>query len=85
MRCLMSELLFDRPFDATDATNHCQPSLLAAVESMRKDPKVLEGVVKIQKAFLSQNDCLCHGDLSPDNMLVTQDQFRVSTCFWYGS
>ncbi len=79
MRQLMSELLFDRPFDPMDATNHCQPRLLAAAESMRKDTHVLENVAKIKKAFLTQNDCLCHGDLSPDNILVVPSQFRVRT------
>ena len=74
----MSELLFDKPFDPMDVTNHCQPCLHVAVDSVRKDPYVLEKVAKIKRAFLTQNDCLCHGDLSPDNILVCSSQFRVS-------
>lgn len=77
----MSELLFDRPFNPMDVTNHCQPCLLASVELVRKDQRVLEKVASIKTAFLTQNDCLCHGDFSPDNILVSSSQFRVRACW----
>ena len=81
----MSELLFDKPFNSADVTNHCQPRLLAVAETMRRDPHVLEKVAKTKTAFLTQNDSLCHGDLSPDNILVTPHEFRVSASFFVWS
>lgn len=73
----MSELLFDRPFDAKDKTNRCHPELLPVVNAMRKNSRIIEKVRSIQRSFLMQDDCLCHGDFATDNILVTSDSFRV--------
>ena len=73
----MSELLFDKPFDPADQTNQCNPLLLPAIQAMRTDPQVVQKVAKVKKAFLRQDDCLCHGDLATDNVLVQSGNFRV--------
>lgn len=79
----MSELLFDRPFDCLDKTNHCNPLLLPSIDAVRKDEQVLEKVASIKRAFLGQDDCLCHGDLATDNILVYSNSFRVRVCWLF--
>ena len=79
----MSELLFDRPFDPRNKTNRCNPKLYAAIDSVRNDVNVMEKVAVTKKAFLNQNDCLCHGDFATDNILVNSDSFRVSCSNMY--
>ena len=74
----MAELLFDRPFNSEERSNTCNPQLTSEVEQIRRDPEILTQFAKLKKAFLQQNDCLCHGDLATDNVMVTREQFRVS-------
>ena len=77
----MSELLFDKPFNSTERSNTVNCQLSAEVELVRGDAEVLGEVAKLKTAFFEQNDCLCHGDLAIDNVMVTGDQFRVwSVC-----
>lgn len=78
MRNLMSQLLFDRPFDPKDATNRINPALLHTIDTIRFDAQVVEKVAMTKRAFLGQNDCVCHGDLGPDNILLKETDFRVS-------
>jgi len=77
MRQLMSNLLFDRPLNAEDKTNNCRPEILPHANALRRNSKIVGKVRKIQQDFLAQNDCLCHGDFSADNILVTRDSFKV--------
>ncbi len=77
MRLLMSSLLFDRPLDSADKTNTCRLELVPYVKAIRDNSELVEKVKKVQKAFLTQNDCLCHGDFSTDNIMVTPDYFKV--------
>ena len=77
MRRLMAELLFDRPFNSEEKSNTCNPQLTSEVERIRRDPEILAQLAKLKKAFLEQDDCLCHGDLATDNVMVTGEQFRV--------
>ena len=77
MRRLMAELLFDRPFNSEERSNTCNPQLTSEVERIRRDPEILAQLAKFKKAFLEQDDCLCHGDLATDNVMVTGEQFRV--------
>ncbi len=73
----MSQLLFDKPFDPNDTTNRVNPKLLTTVDSIRKDRTVKDKVAVTRKAFLTQDDCLCHGDFATDNILVKSSDFRV--------
>ena len=73
----MAELLFDRPFNPEEKSNTYNPQLTSDVERIRGDGEVLSQVAKLKRAFLQQNDCLCHGDLATDNVMVTGAQFRV--------
>ena len=77
MRQLMAELLFDRPFNALERSNTCHPELIDEVHEIRSDRGILGQLAKLKKAFLEQNDCLCHGDLATDNVMAVGDQFRV--------
>ena len=77
MRHLMSNLLFDRPLNPADSTNTCSPELLPLVDAMRKDSRIVGRVRATRQAFLTQNDCLCHGDFATDNILVTSDSFKA--------
>ena len=77
MRQLMAELLFDRPFNSEEKSNTCNPQLAAEVERIRSDPEILTRLAELKRAFLHQDDCLCHGDLATDNVMVTGEQFRV--------
>ena len=77
MRLLMAELLFDRPFNALERSNTHHPDLSAEVQEIRNNREVLGQWTKLKIAFLEQNDCLCHGDLATDNVMVTEEQFRV--------
>lgn len=64
MRTLMSQLLIDRPFDPGDRPTGVRvPLLLGSVKLVREDVGVLEKVAAVKRAFLCQDDCLCHGDL----------------------
>jgi 5-methylthioribose kinase len=74
----MAELLFDRPFNSEERSNTCNPQLTSEVERIRRDPEILTQFSKLKRAFLQQDDCLCHGDLATDNVMVTGEQFRVS-------
>ena len=73
----MSELLFDRPFNSTEQSNKINHHLSEEVQQVRGDAVVLCEVAKLKTAFLQQNDCLCHGDLATDNVMVTEGEFRV--------
>ena len=73
----MSELLFDRPFNSTEQSNTINHHLSEEVQQIRGDAVVLCEVAKLKTAFLQQNDCLCHGDLATDNVMVTEGEFRV--------
>ena len=73
----MAELLFDRPFSSEERSNTHNPQLTSEVEQMRGDPKILAQLTKLKRAFLQQDDCLCHGDLATDNVMVAEQQFRV--------
>ena len=84
MRQLMSELLFDKPFNSTERSNTVNCQLSAEVQLVRGDAEILHEVAKLKTAFLEQNDCLCHGDLAIDNVMVTGDQFRVWICVGEG-
>ena len=83
MRQLMSDLLFDRPLNAEDKTNNCHPELLPLANAMRSNYNIVDKVRKIQQDFLTQNDCLCHGDFSADNILVTRGSFKVCELVLY--
>ena len=88
MKKLMSELLFDRPFDPTDKSNRCHPLLTDEVGACRSDPAIIDRVKWLRQCFLSQLDCLCHGDFSCDNILVKGEEIRVSMrtfCDWCGN
>lgn len=82
MKRLMSELLFDRPFNPSDKSNQCNPHLFSEVEEFRTDLTVLSRVKTLRQCFLGQMDCVCHGDFSCDNVLVWQDEFRVSSVLY---
>lgn len=73
----MADLLFDRPFNSEERSNTYNPHLISEVERIRTDSGILLQLAKLKKAFLQQNDCLCHGDLAIDNIMVTEEQFRV--------
>ena len=73
----MSVLLFDKPFNAEDKTNRCNPGVRKAADSMREDVQVKEKIAATKKAFLNQDDCLCHGDFSTDNILLNSSNFKV--------
>ena len=83
MRQLMAELLFDRPFNLEERSNTCNPQLTTKVERIRSDPEILTRLAELKRAFLHQDDCLCHGDLATDNVMVTGEQFRVRTTIRY--
>lgn len=69
--------MFDRPFNILERSNTCHPELADEVREIRSDREVLCQLAKLKKAFLEQNDCLCHGDLATDNVMAVGDQFRV--------
>ena len=77
MRQLMAELLFDRPFNSTERSNTCNHQLSVEVQQIRSDAEVLGQVAKLRKTFLQKSDCLCHGDLATDNVMVAGAHFRV--------
>ena len=80
MKHLMVNFLFDRPYDPSDPSNRCNPVLSREVESVRKDPAILQRVAELRAAFLQQRDCLCHGDLACDNIMVLGGEFKVCMC-----
>lgn len=82
MRRLMSELLFDRPFSSEERSNTVNPLLSHEVRQIRCDKEVLSQVTKLKRDFLQQDDCLCHGDLAIDNIMVNNEgEFKVCIYF----
>lgn len=78
----MSELLFDRPFSSEERSNSVNPSLSHEVRQIRCDMEVLSQVTKLKRDFLQQDDCLCHGDLAIDNIMVNNEgEFKVGVYF----
>ena len=77
MKELMASFLFDRPFSLSDASNRCNPLLTGELAALRSDAAVLSRVAKLRNDFLTQEDCLCHGDFSTDNILVKEKEFKV--------
>ena len=73
----MAQFLFDRPYNAKDPSNTCNPLLAKEIDSVRKDPVILSQVAQLRTEFLEQLDCLCHGDFACDNIFVAGDLFKV--------
>ncbi len=78
MKLLMAQLLFDRPYNPTDPTNSCNPMLGHEIQATRTDSAVLSHVAQLRSDFMEQQDCLCHGDFSCDNIMVHGAAFKVS-------
>ena len=78
MKKLKAEFLLDGPFNSSNKSNRCNPRLLEEIKEFRTDPRVLSRVKTLRQSFLNQTDCLCHGDFSCSNILVWQNEFRVS-------
>ena len=77
MKELMASFLFDRPFSLNDASNRCNLLLTGELATLRSDAAILSRVAKLRNDFLTQEDCLCHGDFSTDNILVKEKEFKV--------
>ena len=79
MKELMAGFLFNRPFEPSDPSNKCNPQVASDLHEVRTDPTILSQVKELRSQFLTQEDCLCHGDFSTDNVLVNEKDFKVGS------
>lgn len=77
MKELMAGFLFDRPYKPSDPSNKCNPQVSSDLHGVCSDPTILSRVKELRSQFLTQEDCLCHGDFSTDNVLVNENEFKV--------
>ncbi len=71
---ITAEFVFSKPLDPNDGTNRCSDGEVAdAAANLRKDEKLCSEVERLKVIFLSQKECLVHGDLHTGSVMVPID------------
>jgi 5-methylthioribose kinase len=76
--CKISEdLIFDEPYFSAPMNRHTVPGLDEVAEGLKGDLELKLAAQEMKWRFLTQAECLIHGDLHTGSVMVTEDDTRV--------
>ena len=67
---ITADYVFTKPLDAADPTNKCSAAVAKLAATLRADDELRRGVAELREVFLSEKECLIHGDLHTGSVMV---------------
>ena len=67
---ITADYVFTKPLDADDPTNKCSAHVVTLAAELRADDELRRGVAELREIFLSEKECLIHGDLHTGSVMV---------------
>ena len=67
---ITADYVFSKPLDADDPTNKCSAHVADLAAELRADDELRRGVAELREVFLSEKECLIHGDLHTGSVMV---------------
>ena len=67
---ITADYVFTKPLDADDPTNKCSAHVADLAAELRADDELRRGVAELREVFLSEKECLIHGDLHTGSVMV---------------
>lgn len=74
---LIRQYIFEDPYDERAETNNINQDVICIAQKMWKNKKVQEAVVEMKQLFLEKKECLLHGDMHTESILVHGDDPKV--------
>ena len=68
---------YERPFDPEDPGKRCAPEVKPLLRGLYDDVTVMATVQRVKRMFVEDKECLIHGDLHVDSVIVKDDDFKV--------
>eukprot|EP00916_Digyalum_oweni_P018080 GHVL01030378.1.p1 GENE.GHVL01030378.1~~GHVL01030378.1.p1 ORF type:complete len:154 (-),score=5.22 GHVL01030378.1:365-826(-) len=77
MMTLLRTYHFERPFDPSDSGRRCHPSVLRMLPEVFGDAAVMKAKEEVKRSFMNDLECLVHGDLHIESVLVNGSDIKV--------
>ncbi|XP_070191715.1 methylthioribose kinase-like isoform X2 [Littorina saxatilis] len=68
---------YERPFDPRDPGKRCAPEVNPLLRDLYDDVNVMATVKKVKNNFVKVKECLIHGDLHIDSVIVKDGKFKM--------
>ena len=68
---------YERPFNPEDPGKRCAPEVKLVLREVYDDVTVRAAVQKVQRMFTDDKECLIHGDLHVDSVIVKDNELKV--------
>ena len=69
---------YERPFNPDDPGKRCAPEVKLILHELYEDVAVMATVEKVKRVFVEDKECLIHGDLHVNSVIVKDNDFKVS-------
>jgi 5-methylthioribose kinase len=70
---------YERPCDPDDPGKRCAPEVKQLLPNFYSDLVVMETIQKVTRTFVEVKECLLHGDLHIDSVIVNKEELKVRT------